>query len=170
MLSTAVVGLKCCCFLRIGKILIFSFTCKKLSQGNFCCWKVSAVSLLFSPVNFSIFNMQTFFLCYMRNRKKTDHILMQSLLILVQSRFWKAQVYYIMEGFLPIIYAFALNITLLSYVISGAEIGFSYQRREWHNGCLCTVPVESINTGAEQTSVFSHFLIFCQLCLSWVIQ
>lgn len=75
---------------------------------------------------------------------------MQSLLILVQSRHkfpisWR--------GFCT----FALNITLLSYVISGAEIGFSYQRCEWHNGCLCTVPVESINTGAEQTSVFFTF-------------
>lgn len=85
---------------------------------------------------------------------------MQCLLISVQSSVWKAQVYYyITDFFLPIIYAFALNITLLSHVVSGAEIGFSYQRCEWHNGCLCTMPW--IHKHWYWTKLFFH--VFCQL-------
>lgn len=39
--------------------------------------------------------------------------------------------------------------------MSGAEIAFIYQRCEWHNGFLCTLPVKS-TTAAELTSVFPH--------------
>lgn len=36
-----------------------------------------------------------------------------------------------------------LKYNILVYIMSGAEISSSYQRCEWHNGCLCAVFRES---------------------------
>lgn len=98
--------------------------------------------------------------------KVLNTFLMQILLSLGQNIFLKSHKAYCINVifFLPIAYLIVFfKYTLLLYV-SGAEIAFIYQRCEWHNGFLCTLPVKSITTANWANFCFSTcFLVFCQL-------
>lgn len=162
MLSTAVVGLKCCFILRMGKTLIFSFTCKNLSQRNFCCWKVTAVSLLFSPVNFSICKHFSCVICVI-GKELNIHFNAKFVNLSAEP----AQVSYIMEGVLYLCFKYSFAVICNKWCWNWFQLSKMWMTQWVLMYCACWIHKHWCWTN------FCFFHIswfFCQLCLSWVIQ